>query len=437
MKILLVNPPNRFWLYPPLGLAYVAAVLKKEGHSVEVLDMAAEPEKDLNSKLEGMDAVGVTCTSQTFQSALTVARKVKSYSPSIPVVFGGAHPSAMPTEVLNHPEVDVVVKGEGEQALLEVLTDLHGKRIVEAEPLNIDAIPLPARELLPMKKYAGAGALLTSRGCPFSCCFCFHGVSGHVWRGRKPENVVAEIEELVNHYGIRDIQVVDDNFSLNVNRAKTIMNLLIDKNLGVSLCFYNGLRADRVDSELLQLMKMAGTKLISFGLESRDETVLRNIDKRVSLKQVETAICLTHSIGIKVRVSLMIGNPGDTFRSVMETVEWVKNNADLDAAEFSLCTAYPSTPLYEWVKKNGTMLVNPENSPTYFMDKEASPSFDTQEFPAESRLKALRVAQVAVQRKFTFHNKSLRNFRVRNVPLYLHEAASIILKRPVKPKFRK
>jgi len=438
MKVLLINPPNRFWLWPPLGIAYIAAVLEKAGHYVRILDMGAEPEIKLENILNMQpNIVGITCTSQTFQSALTVARIVKAYSKDIVVVFGGSHPSSMPNKTVEHEEVDIVVKGEGEKAMLDLCNGDCSARVVQGEAMDVHSIPLPARELLPMEKYDYPGSILTSRGCPFRCGFCVHSVSGFAWRGRKPDDVADEIELLANKYKTLDIHVVDDNFSLNVERAKNIMRLLIDKKLSVNLWFYNGLRADRIDSELLHLMKLAGTKLISFGLESISAPVLKNMGKKVTLKQVEDAIAITHKMGIQVRVSLMIGNIGDTFDTIMDTVRWVQTNTNLDAAEFSLCTAYPDTPLYDWVAKNGRMLADSENNPTYFMDKEATPSFDTSDFPAAERIKALRIAQRVVQRKFFFKNRSLRHFKIRRIPLYASSIASLITGRPMKPKFRR
>ena len=365
-----------------------------------------------------------------------MARKVKKYNSAIKVVMGGSHPSAIPEETLKHPEIDIVIKGEGEKAFLEICQGKHKEGVIEGGLMDVNDLPWPSREHLPMGKYDNPGTILTSRGCPHRCCYCAHHVSGYTWRGRKPNDVVNEIAHIVDTYGIKEIQIVDDNFSMDINRAKEIMKLIIDRKMEISFWFYNGLRADRVDSELLTLMKEAGTKLISFGLESTNEAILKSIDKRVTLPQVEQAINTTHKKGIQVRVSLMIGNPGDTYKIVMDTIKWAKDNPNIDAAEFSLCAAYPNTPLWEWVKENGRILVDSEHYPTYFLDKETTPSFDTTDFPANQRVKALRIAQKTMAKKFAFRNKSLRNFKIKNVPKYVSTIITITLNRAPKRKFR-
>ena len=140
--------------------------------------------------------------------------------------------------------------------------------------------------------------------------------------------------------------------------------------------------------------------------------------------------------GIQVRVTLMIGNPGDTYKTAMNTIKWVRDNPNIDAAEFALCTAYPNTPLWKWVKENGKVLVDSEHYPTYFLDKEITPAFDTPDFPAEERVKALRIAQKQMARKFAFKNKSLKNFKIRSVPKYISTIITITLNRAPKRKFR-
>jgi len=437
MKVLLINPPSRFWLFPPLGLAYIAAYIKNY-YTTSILDMIIEPEK-LQETLCSFspDIIGITCTSQTFQDALKVAKEVKEHDKTIKVVMGGSHPSAIPEKTLKHPEIDFVIKGEGEKAFLEICQGKHKEGIVEGGLIiDINNLPWPSRELLPMSKYDTPGTILTSRGCPHRCCYCAHHVSGYTWRGRKPNDVVNEISHIVDTYGIKDIQVIDDNFSMDMNRAKEIMKLIIERKMNISLRFYNGLRADRIDEELLTLMKEAGTKLISFGLESTDKTILKNIEKRVTLHEVENAINMVHKKGIQVRVSLMIGNSGETYKMAMRTIKWAKENPNIDATEFSLCTAYPNTPLWKWVMNNGKILVDSEHYPTYFLDKEVTPSFDTPEFSAEERVKALRIAQKQMARKFAFKNKSLRNFKFRNLPKYISTVITITFNITPKRKFK-
>lgn len=437
MKVLLVNPPSRFWLFPPLGLAYIASAVKQNNHEVQILDMTAEPDRNLSDLVRSFspDVVGLSCTSQTFQSALTVARQIKTVSKKIRVVFGGSHPSSIPNETLVHEEVDAVICGEGEIAFTEYLNQPFTKRVIQGKPMDINSIPVPSRDLLPMSKYETAGSILTSRGCPYQCNYCVHHVSGYKWRGRTPESVVQEIETLANQLHISDIHVVDDNFSFDIERAKRIFRMVIQKKLPVKFWFFNGLRADRVDQELLSLMKQANTCLISIGLESTNPQVRENIKKGVSLEQTANALKLVHSMGIRTRVSVMVGNVGDTYKSALKTIDWVRKNSDIDDAEFCLCTAYPNTPLHGWVQKNGTILANPEDQSTYFLDS-GSPSFYTVDFPKQERIKALRTAQAMVYRKAAVKDKSIFNFKLSHLPTYINTAKFIILKKAPAKKFK-
>src|SRR4030042_4218597 len=184
MNVLLINPPSRFWLFPPLGLAYIASYIKNY-YPTWILDMVVEPEK-LNNMLHSINPniVGITCTSQTFQDALEVARKVKKYNSAIKVVMGGSHPSAIPEETLKHPEIDIVIKGEGEKAFLEICQGKHKEGVIEGGLMDVNDLPWPSREHLPMGKYDNPGTILTSRGGPHRCCYCAHHVSGYTWRGR-------------------------------------------------------------------------------------------------------------------------------------------------------------------------------------------------------------------------------------------------------------
>ncbi|HYB93013.1 MAG TPA: radical SAM protein, partial [archaeon] len=245
MNILLVAPPYyRDVTIFPLGLAYVAAVLKNEGQNVEVLDLSVDTEKmpvlgDYIVKTQP-DMIGITCATQTFRSALEVAKIAKQSLPEVKVIVGGPHPTIMKENILKHPEFDIAVIGEGEETIAELSHILEvggslcsvqgiiwkqGEKIHsnEQRPLikNLDSLPFPARNLFPLSRYKVAGSIQTSRGCPYRCIYCItSNISpGRTWRARSPANVIAEMQMMYHEFNIRRFQIMDDDFTVNRKRV--------------------------------------------------------------------------------------------------------------------------------------------------------------------------------------------------------------------------
>ncbi|MEW6039940.1 MAG: radical SAM protein, partial [Elusimicrobiota bacterium] len=311
MKILLVNPSASVWQQTkiiPLGLAYIAAVLEKAGHSVQVIDLNHEKSFVLPKTV---DLVGITAASSTIEYAWDIAKQVKEKN--ILTVLGGPHVTILPEESLQHKEVDFVVRGEGEETIVELISSLEknesltnvrgisfkeNNRIVHNQnrPFieNLDKLPFPAYHLFPpIKHYKSAqpflarrrisASIMTSRGCPFNCVFCYKGMFGHVWRSRSPENIIDEWKFLVKELKVKEIRIQDDIFNQDIKRAEKICEMIKDNNIIVPWSLPNGIRADKFNVTLISKMKQSGCFQVAFGVESGDQTVLNNIGKKLDL----------------------------------------------------------------------------------------------------------------------------------------------------------
>jgi len=428
MKAVFVQPcGNGLSLVPPLGLGYLAAVLVRKGFDVKIVDLNVESSHTFEEHLsrERPEVVGVSCSVGNAPEVFALVGKVKSRFPECFLVVGGPYASVMSEMMLaRHLEIDAAVVGEGEATIVELAERLQsGQSLggvkgvifrdgdkIRSNPLRnpveaLDCLPLPAREKLPMRLYhENAGVLFTSRGCPYRCIFCSRSVFGRRWRGHSPKYVLAEIEDLLRHYGVAGLSFLDDNFTFDLSRAEKILDGIIAKKWRISLYFWNGIRVDSVNKELLGKMKKAGCTAINYGVESVDPDVLDRIAKGITLDQIDTTIGLTREAGIKANVFLMIGNPGDTskvFERVSKFVERVK----VDGVHLSLATPIPGTEFWSWVEKNGLWLGcdNTELLDWPIDDAEdAYPVFETVDFTARQRTETFRKT-----RKFLTEKKLL------------------------------
>ncbi|MCL4491011.1 MAG: B12-binding domain-containing radical SAM protein, partial [Nitrospirae bacterium] len=305
MKILLIHPRENIWIRSktvPLGLGYIASVLEKAGHNVKIIDYRIFPDREL----EKADVVGITATTPLIRGAWEIAREAKKKFNAI-TVLGGPHVSALPEESAKLPYIDYVVRGEGEDTIVQLCSILEqGKSAEQVLGVsfkkdnkiihhphrefikNIDDIPFPAYHLFPpLDKYTNpqplisertpAANIMTSRGCPFDCVFCYKGVYGRHYRVRSPENLIAEWKWLIETYNVKEIAIQDDMFNIKLDRAKNICKLIIKENLAIPWSTPNGIRADFFDEELAVLMKEAGCYRIAFGIESGNQDILNSI----------------------------------------------------------------------------------------------------------------------------------------------------------------
>jgi len=392
LKITLVNPPTTAPLEtvstlglkaPPLGLAYVAASLEKEGFDVSIIDSAVLDisHQRLGEILqeEGPDVIGVTSTTPTIHDAMKAVSVAKKSCPDSITMMGGCHITFLPEETMAEcPDLDVGVIGESEVTAGDLMRAIEGKKplsevdgivyrkdhsIIRNRPRklieNLDEIPFPARHLLPLDRYTVLGErqrignILTSRGCPFNCIFCSSSqFYGRRFRGRSPKNVVDEVEEVVNKYNIRSIEIVDDTFTVDRERAKGIAEEIIRR--GLDIWWACGSRVDLITKELLEVFKRAGCGAIYYGIESGSERVLNILRKGITLEQAKSAIRWAKEVGMEVVGSFIIGTPGETKEDVMKTIKFAKESG-IDFAQFTAMTPYLGTEVYEIARREGLL----------------------------------------------------------------------------------
>jgi anaerobic magnesium-protoporphyrin IX monomethyl ester cyclase len=390
MNILLVNPMDSGnintrlpaslneaqGVYPPLGLAYIAAVLEENNQSVIILDCKALncTSDDIKNfiRTSKPDIVGITAMSSTLMGALEVAKLAKSAGAV--VVMGGSQLAAYPIETLSYEYIDYGIIGEGEYSMLEVIQALesksdlssiqglvykkdgniisNGERIVE----DIDLLPLPARHLLPMSKYhcviteTPFTTMFSSRGCPSKCGFCFKQPSDKKIRFRNPVKVVEEMEELINKYHVKEIMFYDDSIVINRNHIVGICEEIFNRNLHVK--WESPARIDNMDYNLLRMMKMAGCIRLRYGVESGNENILKLMHKGITLDKIREVFKMTHEIGIETFAYFIIGYATETPETIRNTINFAKE-LNPDWVMFTLATPYPHTDLYELaVKEN-------------------------------------------------------------------------------------
>ena len=399
MKVLLIQPNYRRIysyaknekitpIFPPLGLAYIAAVLKKNNIHVKILESNALNLTHTQIKEEikkySPDIVGITATTSLIEEAHEIALLCDR---NIKVIIGGIHASSMPEETLERfGRFDILVRGEGEFSMLEIckgipLKNIKGisfrknERIINNTPreLNdrLDELPFPARELLPIYKYFSAGAkqnpsdyILSSRGCPYQCIFCAdHLVHGRKFRFRSPENIIKEVEEIYKN-GARDFDFVDDNFTLLYERVEEFCDLMIKRGLNKKISWRcgNGIRVDKVDLNLLRKMKEAGCYMVYLGIESGNEEILNKMKKNINLQKVKETISNCRRAGIETRGLFMFGNLGENGKTMQDTIDFAKK-LDLDTATFHITIPFPNTDYWKIIKKEGE--IYPKNYRDY------------------------------------------------------------------------
>lgn len=364
MRVLLVNPPITHMVkfgissfmdnilkdnpMPPLGLMYLASYIESKGHEVKILDMVLEL-IDLRTKIKEYkpDLIGITCTTLTFYDALHVAKFIKHID-GTPIVIGGAHCNIYPEETASFDCFDYIVQGDGEFVLEDIL-DTRCSHIPETKTIiDLDNLPFPARHLIDITKYHSVRdkgrlitTMITSRGCPYHCKFCYQP-QGNKWRARSAENVVAEIEEIIK-LGIHEIEIYDDTFTYNRERVVKICDLILSKGLKVNWAIRT--RVDRVDKGMLSIMKLAGCKRVNYGIESVNNDTLKALGKGTMLSQEIQAIEWTKEVGIEIQAYFMIGNPNETPEQLFETINFA-NKYIPDYAYYSITTPTPGSELY-------------------------------------------------------------------------------------------
>ena len=386
MKLLLLSPCPHInnmssTQYPPLGLLYIGGIVKNLVDDILILDAnvlqlsieeTVDRIKDFNP-----DILGISINVATAKSAKSIVTIIKDYLPNVKTIAGGPHPTISPQEWLKY--FDIVIAGEGEEAFANIIkhfknTDdvsvdfkgvcLPNGVVTRACHPNIDSLPFPAYDcLVPELQYYSKKArvvksymapILTSRGCSYLCSFCDKSVHGAKFRPRSAESVIAEIKWLYEKYGVRQIDILDDNFTFDKERAHKILDGIIK--LGkIKINCQNGIRADRIDNELALKMKKAGVFRVGVGIESGNSNILHHLNKKLNLDDVTAAIKILRKQRITTQGYFIIGLPFEKASDIEDTINYaIKINPTF--ANFAHYFPIIGTPIYEELKKNDGLL---------------------------------------------------------------------------------
>jgi len=420
MKILLIDPPGQN-LGLNAGLGYLATLLKDDEvrvldihnraygklggyiHKIEDTETLAEIKKELNDF--DPDIIGLSIKTPTSALSKKIVNSIKGKK----IIVGGMHITLEGEEFLRDTNTDVAVLGEGESSFVGAVeafrnnTDLStvkgimyrkDSELITTEKAdlicNLDELPFPDYSVFDSVIKKGGViedySLLTSRGCPYNCKYCtMFNLMGRGFRARTPENVVAELEQAVEKYQIKKFNMIDDNFSLNIDRAVKICDLIIEKEINLPWYTHNGVRADRLSKDLLLKMHLSGCKMIWLGVESADPKVFKEIDKGENLDDIKQSIMWAHEFGIEVSAFFIIGLPYSTLKSDLMSVEFSKKYG-IDGWWF-MFVPFPHTQYWDWVKKNAKMLKPHTESDLQNMEV-PEPVFETPDYSEKDRLKA-------------------------------------------------
>jgi len=380
VNVLLISPPTTSAVKsvvgvtgPPLGLAYLASMIREE-HDVRIVDSLAEnfSHEDVEKVIKRYDpdVIGITSTTSMIPDAYVIAEVAKRYNENVKIVMGGPHVTFLPERTFKEcPYIDFIVRGEGEITFKELIDALEknrdpsnilglsinmGNKVKNNPPRplikDIDVIPTPSYDLLPMEKYQADGVrfgtVITSRGCPFNCAFCSSSLQfGKRWRGHSDSRVIEELRYLYEKYGIREIEFLDDTFTLNRKRAVRIAKRIREEGLDIS--WSSSSRVDTFTDELAHAMKKGGCHTIFFGIESGSQKTLDFIGKGITPEQSISAVKKAKKHEIRALGAFVIGFPEETKEDIEKTIKFSKK-VGVDFAQFTIATPYPGTRLWKY-----------------------------------------------------------------------------------------
>lgn len=365
-KVVLINPgkDQRYATQEPLHLGFLASYLEKHNIEVKIIDELAQQDVKKGLEKYSPKIVGITATTPVFPDACRIADLCRANG--MLTVMGGVHVSVMPDEALEH--ADIIVKGEGEQALLDIVNDKDiNSRIISRPYLkNIDEIPPPARHLMDMQFYlkvrdrtlqsylhfvppnTPTASILTSRGCPYDCVFCHNTWKNMPFRFHNADRVIAEMEDLINNYNVGALFFIEDNLFVNKKRLRLICEKI--KNRNINIPWGANSRVDHVDLDIFQVAKEAGCKQITFGFESGSQKILDILNKKTTVEQNKRAIELCNQAGIIPQGTIIIGNPDENFEDLQKTKEFIKNS-EIESVGVCIATPFPGTQLWKWAEE--------------------------------------------------------------------------------------
>jgi anaerobic magnesium-protoporphyrin IX monomethyl ester cyclase len=371
---------NSIFRFPPLGLGYLASALKLHGFDVELVDCTFQTKQRALSQIQQSDAqiVGFYSMFSMKKTTVEMARQIRK--PGVLLLAGGPLPTLDPDGFLD--DFDLVATGEGEETIVELASCVEkglpisgvkgigyrdaGKiRFTAPRDLieDLDSVAFPAREIFDNEAYKRYYAkrfgyttspLITSRGCPFSCGFCSRPVFGSSFRRRSPENIVDEVAQ-IEGFGYERVWFADDCFTLNSGHLRRVCSLLVER--GIDLGWECLSRVDTLNVEMALAMKRAGCIRVFFGIESGNDGVLAAMNKQITAAQARKAVYAAKQVGLKVGAFFIVGYPGETDKTVLDTVRFA-SALPLDYLSFTLPYPIPGTELYDMVKDRGGIEVD-------------------------------------------------------------------------------
>ena len=412
LDILFVKPGNQKKLYgklsssisglePPLWIGLLASFIREKGYTVRIIDAEVDNKTptataahiaDYNPLLVAIIASGTNPSASTpsMSGSHQIINELRLNHPNIKILLGGLHPAALPERTMKEEKVDFVCEGEGFETILELLKTLktntkeyniqglwyrNNNNVIVGNsraPImeNLDDLPMPAWDLLPMKKYRAHNwhcfghleqrqpyaVIYTSLGCPFNCRFCCINsiFGGPGIRYRSPKKVIEEIDYLVEKYNVKNIKILDECFVLNKRHVIEICDLIIKRGYDLNMWAYA--RIDTIDEELLKKMKQAGINWLGFGIEAGSNKVRNGVTKgRFDQTDIRKAIDMTHAAGIHVGANFIFGLPDDDYETMQETLDLAKE-LNCEYTNFYVAMAYPGSQLYEDSLRNNIKL---------------------------------------------------------------------------------
>ena len=408
-RVLLVNPSQDVeWpgLTPPLGLGYLAQSLQENGIEYDVLDMNLGYKwKHLRKKIDTFrpDLIGMSMITRNYRGFYNILDKVKEYDDKIRIVAGGAHVTIFREKVLEECQsIDYGITREGESALVELcrndiaLEQVLGLLYRDKDDIkyagdrpfvtDLDAISWPRYEKFELKKYFREISIHTSRGCPHRCIFCARHVLSPKYTARSASKVGEELEYWYRK-GYHEFNVEDDNFNLIKERVYAICDEIEQRQLnGIIMRCSNGLRADRVDRDILQRMYNVGFRYVAIGVDAGNDRMLEVVKKGETMADIESAIKNACEIGYSIKLFFVIGNPTETTEDV-EDMARLCRKYPIQEVHFNNVIPYPGTELYRWVNEKGYFLRSPDEFLNNASFWEKVPIFETPELPEAERIR--------------------------------------------------
>ncbi len=368
MKVVLVNPPLRNVVpaatpeyvdsnrgcTPPMGLLYIQSAIEHSKHESIFIDAnlnnLTHTETAERILSHSPDIIGIQAMTFTMPDACILAQELKKSDPYCVIAMGGPHPTIYPEETIALPYVDYVIVGEGEFSFVDFLDDPGVSPIIGSTDLikDLDELHIPARASSEYTRYSSVLAkhnpitvMITSRGCPFQCIFCNR--MGRKYRAHSADYVLKEFDE-IHRLGIPEVFIHDDTFSLDKQRVSDICIGLVNR--GYKISWEARTRVDCVDREILKKMKLAGCDRLSFGVESGSLPVLASMKKNIDLNTIKSVFKMCKDIGITTLADFMVGNLDEKQVDIDKTLRLMKC-LNPDYVQFSVCSPYPKTPLYE------------------------------------------------------------------------------------------